>query len=36
MELLSLEPGTVQATSHDIEPADQFKVIAWCDAAIDD
>jgi protease I len=25
-ELLSLEPGTVQATNHDIEPADQFDV----------
>jgi protease I len=25
-ELLSLKPGTVQATNHDIEPADQFEV----------
>jgi protease I len=25
-ELVSLEPGTVQATNHDIEPADQFDV----------
>ena len=25
-ELLSLQPGTVQATNHDIEPADQFDV----------
>lgn len=25
-ELLSLEPGTIQATHHDIEPADQFDV----------
>jgi protease I len=25
-DLLSLEPGTVQATNHDIEPADQFDV----------
>lgn len=24
--MLSLEPGTIQATSHDIEPADQFDV----------
>ncbi|MBV9163453.1 MAG: type 1 glutamine amidotransferase [Pseudonocardiales bacterium] len=36
-ELLSLEPGTVQATNHDIEPADQFdvdRVVA--EASIDD
>jgi protease I len=25
-ELVSLEPGTIQATNHDIEPADQFDV----------
>jgi protease I len=25
-ELLSLKPGTIQATNHDIEPADQFDV----------
>jgi protease I len=25
-ELLSIEPGTVQATNHDIEPADEFDV----------
>jgi protease I len=25
-ELLSLKPGTIQATNHDLEPADQFEV----------
>jgi len=27
-ELLSIEPGTIQATNHDIEPADEFDVEA--------
>jgi|SRR6476469_9673289 len=26
VELLSIEPGTVQATNHDLEPADEFEV----------
>jgi deglycase len=26
VELVSLEPGTIQATNHDIEPADKFDV----------
>jgi protease I len=36
-ELLSIEPGTIQATNHDIEPADQFDVDrVVSEASIDD
>jgi protease I len=36
-ELLSIKPGTVQATNHDIEPADQFDVDrVVSEASIDD
>ncbi|MFY9809393.1 MAG: type 1 glutamine amidotransferase domain-containing protein [Pseudonocardiaceae bacterium] len=36
-ELLSIQPGTVQATHHDLEPADQFDVDrVVSDASIDD